>query len=149
MMRACLWHVMLLLPLSVLSVSGCATFRTTTPSASTVTTDAAEEDAVTDTDHELERSDLQGVPGIGAGSPVEGSRHPTSTYRIDPSLSSSGITTKQAQLKLLSLGYHEVGIADGIMGARTREALRNFQQDRGIPVTGKIDPATRDELMKD
>ncbi|WP_161946326.1 peptidoglycan-binding domain-containing protein [Desulfonatronum thiosulfatophilum] len=51
-------------------------------------------------------------------------------------------------MRLLYLGYHEVGIADGIMGAKTREALRNFQQDRGIPVTGKIDPATREELMK-
>nr|WP_279615065.1 peptidoglycan-binding domain-containing protein [Desulfonatronum thiosulfatophilum] len=58
------------------------------------------------------------------------------------------MTTKQAQMRLLYLGYHEVGIADGIMGAKTREALRNFQQDRGIPVTGKIDPATREELMK-
>ncbi|SDB51427.1 Putative peptidoglycan binding domain-containing protein [Desulfonatronum thiosulfatophilum] len=146
---SCLCCIMLLLPLTVFSVSGCATFQTSTPGADTIAIDAAEEASITDVNHELELSDIKGDPGVGNGGrpSLKGASHPAHRT-IDPSLSSSGMTTKQAQMRLLYLGYHEVGIADGIMGAKTREALRNFQQDRGIPVTGKIDPATREELMK-
>ncbi|WP_459936943.1 peptidoglycan-binding domain-containing protein [Desulfonatronum parangueonense] len=153
MRRACfLCSIMLLLPLTVFSVSGCATFQARTPGASTIAIDTAEEASVTDVNHELERCDIKGDTDAVTGDrpSVEVSSPPSPAHRaINPSLSSSGMTTKQAQLILLHLGYHEVGIADGIMGAKTREALRNFQQDRGIPVTGQIDSATREELMKE
>jgi hypothetical protein len=45
------------------------------------------------------------------------------------------------QGELQSLGYYSYGI-DGILGPLTREALMRYQRDRGLPVTGAIDPET-------
>jgi peptidoglycan hydrolase-like protein with peptidoglycan-binding domain len=42
------------------------------------------------------------------------------------------------QQKLNELGY-EAGPNDGLMGPRTRAAIRRFQTDAGLPVTGRID----------
>lgn len=52
-------------------------------------------------------------------------------------------TTRQAQLRLIDLGY-PVGPAgaDGIAGRRTQAAVRAFQKYRGIPATGVLDAAT-------
>jgi len=50
------------------------------------------------------------------------------------------------QSRLLALGY-EVGVADGLMGPKTREALRAFQGDRGLPATGRPDEATLEALF--
>jgi len=63
--------------------------------------------------------------------------------------SSASMSTQEAQERLLYHGYHEVGIADGIMGNKTTEALRQFQADHGLPVSGRLGPATREELRKD
>lgn len=43
------------------------------------------------------------------------------------------IDTQEA---LLALGY-EIGSIDGVIGSRTRKAIRNFQHGNGLPVTGK------------
>jgi len=45
-----------------------------------------------------------------------------------------------AQSLLNALGY-DAGLADGQPGPRTEAAVRSFQTDRGLPVTGIIDPA--------
>lgn len=50
--------------------------------------------------------------------------------------SSSSVTAVQEKLNLL--GY-ESGPNDGLMGPKTRGAIRAFQKDAGLPVTGKID----------
>ncbi len=42
-----------------------------------------------------------------------------------------------AQRSLASLGY-DPGQADGVAGARTLSALRQFQTDNGLPVTGQV-----------
>ena len=42
------------------------------------------------------------------------------------------------QTLLLDLGY-DVGVADGAMGPRTREALKAFERANGLPETGKVD----------
>lgn len=57
------------------------------------------------------------------------------------------LSFKQAQQKLIDLGYLQ-GAADGKMGAKTRDAIRAYQRDRGLPVTGMIDDATNAELSK-
>ncbi len=54
---------------------------------------------------------------------------------------------KEAQQKLNALGY-DVGVADGVAGAKTTNALRRFQSERGIQVTGRLDPTTKAELAK-
>ena len=50
-----------------------------------------------------------------------------------------------AQAALASLGY-SVGTVDGQMGPVTSAALKKFQADRGIPVTGSLDAATNAQL---
>ena len=44
---------------------------------------------------------------------------------------------KSIQLKLTDLGY-EPGIADGIPGAGTKQAIKYFQQTNALPITGTI-----------
>ena len=48
---------------------------------------------------------------------------------------------RQTQEKLSAAG-HDVGRADGIMGARTQQGLKAFQQSKGIEVTGQLDQRT-------
>jgi hypothetical protein len=48
---------------------------------------------------------------------------------------------RQAQMVLKQKGF-DVGLADGIMGPRTRKALTVFQQQQGLQATGQIDQRT-------
>ena len=48
---------------------------------------------------------------------------------------------RQAQQALNAAGYH-VGVPDGHAGAQTLKALKEFQADRQLPVTGKFDSET-------
>jgi formylglycine-generating enzyme required for sulfatase activity len=50
-------------------------------------------------------------------------------------------TTKQAQAALNAIGY-TVGTPDGVAGTRTVTAIRGFQAEKGIPISGKLDDAT-------
>jgi N-acetylmuramoyl-L-alanine amidase len=59
---------------------------------------------------------------------------------LDPLAATTGV-----QARLHNLGY-DVGEIDGAVGPRTRAALRSFQRQRGLAVTGEIDDQTRDEL---
>lgn len=51
-----------------------------------------------------------------------------------------------AQARLSNLGY-ATGPVDGDLGEVTEEAIRDFQTDCGLEVTGQLDEATRDELI--
>lgn len=53
---------------------------------------------------------------------------------------------QQAQRQLKEAGF-DPGPLDGIIGESTRAALREFQQARGLPQTGQLDEATRQQLM--
>lgn len=48
---------------------------------------------------------------------------------------------RRAQEALMIIGY-EVGAPDGKIGTRTIAAIRKFQSDRGVPVSGKLDEMT-------
>lgn len=50
--------------------------------------------------------------------------------------------TYQAQAQLQELGF-STGPADGILGPRTEQALREFQESRELRQTGHLDPQTR------
>jgi hypothetical protein len=52
---------------------------------------------------------------------------------------------RQAQYALSDMGY-DPGNYDGRIGWRTREAIRNFQRDENLPITGELDPGTVDRL---
>ena len=47
---------------------------------------------------------------------------------------------KEAQEVLLEKGY-DPGVADGLMGRKTRSAIMEFQQDKDLIVTGELDRA--------
>jgi photosystem II stability/assembly factor-like uncharacterized protein len=50
-------------------------------------------------------------------------------------------TVKRAQEALNAAGY-DVGTPDGHAGTRTVSAIRGFQAEKGIPISGKLDDAT-------
>jgi peptidoglycan hydrolase-like protein with peptidoglycan-binding domain len=52
---------------------------------------------------------------------------------------------KLIQLRLQEKGY-DPGNVNGTADETTRAAIRKFQQDQGIPVTGTIDERTANEL---
>lgn len=54
----------------------------------------------------------------------------------------------RAQARLNALGF-QAGPADGIPGARTKQAIRQFQQSKGLPSTGELDVATLSNLEID
>jgi hypothetical protein len=55
---------------------------------------------------------------------------------------------QQAQEMLNTLGY-DAGTADGFMGARTRNAIRAFESDMGLSMTGTVDQFLLDELSRE
>lgn len=52
-----------------------------------------------------------------------------------------------AQARLLNLGY-DPGPIDGLMGPRTAAALRRFQHDQKIGVTGQLDDQAKSALVR-
>jgi hypothetical protein len=52
----------------------------------------------------------------------------------------------QAQELLKAAGF-DPGYIDGVVGYRTREALRRYQASRGLHITGQLDEATRQALL--
>jgi peptidoglycan hydrolase-like protein with peptidoglycan-binding domain len=53
----------------------------------------------------------------------------------------------KVQIGLLELGYLP-GATDGQMTDQTRDAIRQFERDRGLPETGEISPALLQEMAK-
>ncbi|MFT9496301.1 peptidoglycan-binding protein [Anaerosolibacter sp.] len=49
------------------------------------------------------------------------------------------------QEKLNELGY-DCGVADGIMGTKTKTAIKNFQRDNGLVVDGIVGTKTKTAL---
>ena len=52
----------------------------------------------------------------------------------------------QAQERLKAAGF-DPGYIDGVLGSRTRDALRRYQASKGLPITGQLDEATRQVLL--
>ena len=48
------------------------------------------------------------------------------------------ITVEDVQWALWEQGYYQ-GAIDGIPGPKTEQAIRDYQRDAGLPITGKID----------
>jgi len=72
--------------------------------------------------------------GSGVVSVDKTSVAPGSTTAHDP-------LVKDVQRKLTTRGY-EPGPVDGYMGKKTRQAIKEYQADNGLTVTGKLDDAT-------
>jgi peptidoglycan hydrolase-like protein with peptidoglycan-binding domain len=54
---------------------------------------------------------------------------------------------RRVQTGLAELGYLP-GSIDGFLGGQTRDAIRQFERDRGLPVTGDVTEALLAELAK-
>ena len=55
---------------------------------------------------------------------------------------------RRAQETLVAFGYGELK-ADGSLGPSTRKAVEAFERAKGLPVTGKLGPATLEALRSD
>lgn len=51
----------------------------------------------------------------------------------------------EAQQALKAAGF-DPGSADGVLGPQTRQAIRDFQRAKGVPVTGELDQETQRAL---
>ena len=87
--------------------------------------------------------------GLGGGGRlgVDGAAAPSQTSAPGATQGNVHLTMKQAQKRLNELGY-DVGVPDGAGGSRTSNALRTFQQDQGLPVSGRLDQATMRHLAE-
>jgi hypothetical protein len=89
------------------------------------------------------------VPGAQqAGSPAQAQPvqyaavAPTSTaVAATPTVTHDAATVSRAQARLLELGYR-IGKADGILGPKTRGALKEYQRSKGLAESGALDQAT-------
>ena len=72
--------------------------------------------------------------------------HSGIVYADDLSRGSRGDAVVELQNKLNEYGY-SVGVADGDFGAKTENALIQFQHDRGLPETGILDSGTSSALF--
>lgn len=62
-----------------------------------------------------------------------------------PELQLSRQSVRQVQQALKDQGYYD-GAVDGIMGVRTRRAIQAYQQEKGLPATGRLDERTLQAL---
>lgn len=83
--------------------------------------------------------------GLGGGGRlgVDGAAAPSQTSAPQ----AVHMSTREAQAKLNSLGYNN-GNPDGAFGPKTAAAVRDFQRDRNLRVTGRLDEQTLSELAK-
>jgi hypothetical protein len=66
----------------------------------------------------------------------------------EPAISLSREEKREIQNILADLGY-DPGLADGLIGARTRTAIRSYQTDAGLPVDGKVSKVVLERLRED
>jgi photosystem II stability/assembly factor-like uncharacterized protein len=77
-----------------------------------------------------------------SGAPARGAGVSTGTTRQQtPSNRPPAEVVRLAQEALERAGY-EIGVADGQLGPRTVAAIKRFQTDRYLPVSGQLDEAT-------
>ena len=82
-------------------------------------------------------------PAPSRGRRRRGGRSPSSSRASAASAAAtrSDDMVKRAQQALIAAGY-DVGTPDGAAGTKTVAAIRKFQAEKGIPVSGKLDDAT-------
>jgi peptidoglycan hydrolase-like protein with peptidoglycan-binding domain len=85
-------------------------------------------------------------PPVYYGSPVPSAAYPYDPYAVTrPPVPAVDARLVQVQDNLRRLGYYR-GVVDGIIGEGTRSAIRSYQIDRGLPVTGRVDRALLQDL---
>ncbi|MBV8099627.1 MAG: peptidoglycan-binding protein [Verrucomicrobia bacterium] len=97
-------------------------------------------------------ADGRSTPNAGADTPATSSQYGTNagaTYGVTTNkqggMNLPGSEIKQAQQQLRDQGLYN-GKIDGVMGPQTKQALQQFQQKNGLPVTATLDQQTMDKL---
>jgi hypothetical protein len=90
--------------------------------------------------------EVKGGLGTGGTLAVQGGQTPASKPTSGNG-SAAKMSVADAQRRLIELGY-KPGVVDGSAGGRTATAIRAFQRDRGLDVTGRLDAATETQLLK-
>lgn len=92
-----------------------------------------------DTGYDLKAfvSDVQGALGAKIDG-VAGSETLSKTITISATRNRKHAVVKSIQKRLYALGYTEVGVADGIAGAKFTTAVKNFQNGNSCVVDGVI-----------
>ncbi len=91
------------------------------------------------------------LPGMGdfqltfLTQPISGAETMPSEEEVSQEITLDRKTVRQVQAKLKELGY-KPGSVDGAWGKKTETALKKFQEDVGISVTGKLDEETQEKL---
>jgi hypothetical protein len=75
---------------------------------------------------------------------------PGTDQNLPPNAEQKGVTlskdeTMQVEQALQAKGY-KTGTVDGVMDDSTREAIRAFQKDNSLPITGNMDDRTAQKL---
>ncbi|NQT75209.1 MAG: peptidoglycan-binding protein [Candidatus Omnitrophica bacterium] len=68
-----------------------------------------------------------------------------SAYSEEQEKKEASVTTKEIQIALKNAGF-DPGTADGKLGPRTQQAVKEFQRAKGLKVDGKVGPKTWAEL---
>jgi peptidoglycan hydrolase-like protein with peptidoglycan-binding domain len=89
--------------------------------------------------------DLSAPQGQKSSSDVQDPTSGTSGTMAPAAAALSPEQVRRVQQRLVEVG-HDPGTVDGVMGEKTREALRSFQQTRGLEPTGEPDGQTLAEL---
>lgn len=80
-------------------------------------------------------------PATGAPSKPAAKATPKASAKTDAE------TLRSVQVRLIELGYPEVGKPDGKWGSKTRAAVLGFRADLGLPLVAEIDDALLAALM--
>jgi peptidoglycan hydrolase-like protein with peptidoglycan-binding domain len=89
--------------------------------------------------------DLSAPQGEKSSSDVQDPTSGTSGTMVPAVAALSPEQVRRVQERLVEFG-HDPGTVDGVMGEKTRQALRSFQQTRGLEPTGEPDGRTLAEL---
>jgi len=96
---------------------------------------------------EIDADGVQPTDGKGLMSPRLDDRGETPFYNPDVVTKEGKAGLKEAQKVLSDLGYYKSSI-DGLTGANTSNAIKVYQYDNGLEVTGKLDSATKKKLSE-
>ena len=77
-------------------------------------------------------------PGYGYWGYYPGYGYSYGGYGYDRGYVAGGSIAIEVQSALAELGYYR-GAIDGVIGNGTRNAIRRFQRDNGLPITGRLD----------
>ncbi|MEO0991917.1 MAG: caspase family protein, partial [Pseudomonadota bacterium] len=95
--------------------------------------------------------EVAALPAPEPARPMARAAEPEPSPQPEPEVTDRGVSRQQVsnvQARLNILGF-EAGPVDGAAGRRTRNAIRAYQQRKGLPVTGQIDQRLLTNLRAD